>query len=143
MAAASYSSLGMARRPARKMIVQNGRYFQMWNTITAPSAVQYCASHGTEGRPNSVSSGELLEGREDVLDALDALVGRLLGRPLVDGDPRHGLAPDVLVVHLRERRVLPVVEDLVLAVEEDRRGHWHVHIFLALRPLVALAPERI
>ena len=40
---------------AGTITVQNGRYFQIWNTITAPSAVQYCASHGTEGRPNTVS----------------------------------------------------------------------------------------
>src|SRR3989442_11509970 len=34
------------------MIVQNGRYFQMWKTMTAPSAVSCWASHGTEANPN-------------------------------------------------------------------------------------------
>src|SRR2546425_8176711 len=34
------------------MIVQKGRYFQMWKTITAPSAVSCWASHGTEANPN-------------------------------------------------------------------------------------------
>src|SRR5439155_568071 len=34
------------------MIVQKGRYFEMWKTITAPSAVSCWASHGTEANPN-------------------------------------------------------------------------------------------
>src|SRR5437773_11163336 len=76
----------------------------------------------------------LLVAGEDRLHALDRLVGGLLRRPLVDGDPRHGLAPDVLVVELGERRVLVVLEHLVLTVEEDRRRHGDVQVLLALGP---------
>src|SRR5437870_11537544 len=48
----------------------------------------------------------LLVAAEDRLHALDPLVGGLVRRPLVDGDPRHRLAPDVLVVDLGEGRIL-------------------------------------
>src|SRR5207247_5201200 len=51
-AVAEESASGRARRPARTVIAQEGRYFQRWKTITAPSAVSCCASHGTEANPN-------------------------------------------------------------------------------------------
>src|SRR3989454_3843528 len=74
----------------------------------------------------------LLVAGEDRLHALDRLVGGPVRRPLVDGDPRHGLAPDVLVVELGEGRVLVVLEHLVLTVQEDRGRHGDVHVLLAL-----------
>src|SRR2546425_8847055 len=48
--------------------------------------------------------GALLVLGEDRLHALDRLVGGLVGRPFLDGDAGHGLAPDVLVVDLGDRR---------------------------------------
>src|SRR3989441_1260436 len=186
------------------MIVQKGRYFQMWKTITAPSAVSCWASHGTEANPNlprrwlkmphcelsiqrngrmpgsagtrgrsgavkrkpcvvregkgratregarrppsrvvGLMRAALLVAGEDRLHALDRLVGGPVRRPLVDGDPRHGLAPHVLVVELGEGRVLVVLEHLVLTVQEDRGRHGDVHVLLALGALVPRAPERV
>src|SRR3970040_343361 len=87
--------------------------------------------------------GWLLVAGEDRLHSLDRLIGRFFGGPLVNGDARHGLAPDVLVVDLGVGRVLPVLEGLVVAVLVDHGGHRDVGILLALGPLVPRSPEGI
>jgi hypothetical protein len=43
----------MPRRAERKMMVQNGRYFQMWKRMIAPIAVQREASQWCVPRPRS------------------------------------------------------------------------------------------
>src|SRR5512135_196251 len=80
---------------------------------------------------------------EDRLDALDHLVGGLVGRPLVRDDPRDRLGVGELVVDLRQRRMLVVLEHLVVALEEDLRGHRDMRVLLPLRSLVTFLPERI
>src|SRR3989442_9157296 len=87
--------------------------------------------------------GALLVLGEDRLHALDRLVGGLVGRPFLDGDAGHGLASDVLVVDLGDRRVLVVLEDLVVALQEDGRGHRDVVVLLAPGSPVTRPPEWI
>jgi len=50
--AASYRSCGIAIRPARRIRVQNGRYFQMWTVITEPKARCGRTSHQGASMPN-------------------------------------------------------------------------------------------
>ncbi len=45
-AAASYSSSGIAMRPASRITVQNGSHFQIYATVTEPIARPPWSSHG-------------------------------------------------------------------------------------------------
>src|SRR5438067_13588965 len=75
-AAASYISLGIARRPAMRISVQNGSDFQMWTRIAMAGAIDGSLSEFGPSAPVTRKMSELMIPHSGLsMNRIDRIVG--------------------------------------------------------------------